>query len=182
MLRMNEVRAITVSRVFVILCWSFFCVNATAWPQAPRSVDRSHIGVKHPPLLKMAKNDSCQSAKPDSAGSPLHESFLRSAGFNESGMAISSTASLFYRYEKYQLTRFDCVMEGAQAGAKIGLFLSAVGTTAGMWDEKSSWYLVGALSALGALLSGTTMDDEPQWRMRLHWEPDRSIDRIRAFE
>jgi hypothetical protein len=62
------------------------------------------------------------------------------------------------------------------------LLLSAVGTTTGIWDEKDSWYLVGALSALGVLLRGSMVDDEPEWRIRLHWEPERSYRERQPYE
>jgi hypothetical protein len=153
----------------LILCLIFTPVAAYA-----QSGKETHIGVKHPSLIKLLKTDSTMTPPPDSAGTSRHDNFLRNSGYGGPGTYLSTRSNLFFGYEKYQLTRFDRMLEGAQMGAKAGLLLSAVGTTAGMWDEKDSWYLVGALSALGVLLREVTSDETPEWRIRLQWEPERS--------
>ena len=44
------------------------------------------------------------------------------------------------------------------------------GASSGMFDEETSWYMVGAAAALGALF-GTMKADDPKFSVRLRWEP-----------
>jgi hypothetical protein len=149
------------------------CLVLAADAPSAQTGEETKIGVKYPSLLRSMKNDTSAVAG-DTVGASQHDRFLRSSGFGGPGTYLSVRSNLFFGYEKYQLTHFDRMLEGAQMGAKVGLLLSAVGTTAGMWDEKDSWYLVGALSALGVLLREATADEAPEWRIRLRWEPERS--------
>ena len=52
----------------------------------------------------------------------------------------------------------------------FGLILAgAIGNMLGLWDEDTSWLLMGAMSALGAVWAGTKIDD-PDWRFQYRWE------------
>lgn len=173
---------VSIIKMFFIVNVALQCFIPFDCALSSQSDGQSRIGVKNPSLLKVMRSGSSTASKADSSKSSLHDNFLRSSGFGGPAACISMRSDLFFGYEKYRLTRVESMLEGAQMGAKIGLLMSAVGTTAGLWDEKDSWYLVGALSALGVLLRGTTMDDEPQWRIRLNWEPERSARGVRPLE
>ena len=56
-------------------------------------------------------------------------------------------------------------------GMTMGMIAGAMGMTAGLWDEKSSWYIAGAMAALGAIW-GHTKADDPGWTVRVRWEPE----------
>jgi hypothetical protein len=169
-------------KMVIILSLLMQCSIAASEAQTQQSNKHSSIGVKNPSLLRVMKHDSSAVNKTDSTGSSLHENFLRSSGLAGPGTYITMRSDMFFGFEKYQPTHLEYMWEGAQIGAKVGLLMSAVGTTAGLWDEKDSWYLVGALTALGVLLRGSTMDEEPQWRVRLRWEPDRPGRGVEPFE
>jgi hypothetical protein len=77
----------------------------------------------------------------------------------------------FYQLKKYELSRLQCAFRGADMGANYGLFLGALGSTAGLWDEKSSFFIMGAMSLLGAIFGGTIGADDPGWSVRVEWEP-----------
>jgi hypothetical protein len=179
---MKEMITISLKQIVVISSIWMLCSVPSAKSHAQQSRDESRLGVKHPSLLREMKSDSTATGTADSTGSLAQVGFLRNTGFGVPGTYISMRKDLFFGYERYQVTRFDRMLEGAQLGAKVGLFMSAIGTTSGMWDEDNSWYLVGAMSALGALLLGMPQDDEPQWRVRLQWKPDRSPRGVREFE
>ena len=75
----------------------------------------------------------------------------------------------FLGLERYQATGFELAMEGAGAGATLGLFAGAVANTSGLWDEDSSWYIMGAAAALGAFLGYKRGLDDPKKRTRYRW-------------
>lgn len=72
--------------------------------------------------------------------------------------------------EQYEVSPMQVMFEHAELGASLALFASALGTTFGAWDEDTSWALVGAAAAAGALWGGTRAD-EPGIRIRYRWEP-----------
>jgi hypothetical protein len=67
-------------------------------------------------------------------------------------------------------TRFEAVLGGAGAAATLGMFVGAVGTTLGWFDEDASWILTGSLAAAGALYGGARYQVEPRLRYRVEWE------------
>lgn len=175
-------KGISMTKMVVLLGLLMQCPIAAVGAQTQQSGQSSNIGVKNPSLLRLMRSDSTAVAAEDSAGSSLHENFLRGGGPGGPGTYIAMRSDMFFGFEKYQPTQLECMWEGAQLGAKAGLFLGAAGATAGLWDEKDSWYLVGAFTALGMLLRGSTMDEEPQWRVRMRWEPDRPGRGVEPFE
>ena len=82
---------------------------------------------------------------------------------------LSVSADRFYGIEHYELSKFQCAVLGADKGLTLGLIAGALGMTAGLWDERASWYIAGAAAALG-ILRGSSMADEPQFRVRIRWD------------
>lgn len=103
----------------------------------------------------------------------LQKHFQRNAVQPHPDAFLSLTAGRLCGIRRYELSRIDCALQGGEIGATMGLFLGAVGTTTGIWDESSSWYLLGAMTAIGAILGGTIGADEPQWRVRYQWDPEQ---------
>ena len=75
----------------------------------------------------------------------------------------------FLGLEPYQVGHTTLAMEGAATAATLGLFAGAVGTTLGAFDEKTAWYVTGAMAAIGAIM-GTVKANEPSNRLRWRWE------------
>jgi hypothetical protein len=75
--------------------------------------------------------------------------------------------------EVYRLSRMRCTIKGAGMGATAGFMAGAFGEMMGAWDEKSSWYLAGALAAFGALYGGGLKADDSGWNLQIRLEPDR---------
>ena len=100
----------------------------------------------------------------------LRDYFERSAVVPFSGSYLSMHAEQIYGLGRHELTRLDLAMEGAGKGATLGLFMGAVANTKGKWDERASWYLVGAATAIGAILGGTVGANEPEKRVRYRWQ------------
>ncbi|UCG53357.1 MAG: hypothetical protein JSW58_07335 [Candidatus Latescibacterota bacterium] len=78
-----------------------------------------------------------------------------------------------FGYETYRLSRLECAIQGADIGMTLGLAVGALGMTTGAWDERTSWYLAGAMAALGAFFGGSAKADDPRWNLRVRWHPDR---------
>jgi hypothetical protein len=72
--------------------------------------------------------------------------------------------------QAYELSRADCALKGFGAGASLGLWLGALATTTGAWDDRTSWYLAGASAAAGALLGGTVGISSETWRTNYQWD------------
>ncbi len=82
---------------------------------------------------------------------------------------LAVSASRFYGIERYEMSKVQCALTGADAGLTLGLIAGALGMTAGLWDERTAWYLGGAAAALGTLW-GASMADEPKFRVRIRWD------------
>ncbi len=73
---------------------------------------------------------------------------------------------------RIELSRLDYALHGAGAAANTAMFIGAMANSAGLWDERTSWYIVGAAATLGAVLGGTVaVPEEPGARVRFEWEP-----------
>jgi hypothetical protein len=92
----------------------------------------------------------------------LKKRFARTSTHPHPKAFLSLTAGRLCGIRRYELSRLDCALQGSEMGVTLGLFLGAVGNTTGAWNERSSWYLVGAMTALGAILGGTAGADDPQ--------------------
>lgn len=76
-------------------------------------------------------------------------------------------------YEVYRLSRMRCTLKGAGMGATAGFMAGAFGEMAGAWDEKSCWYIAGAMAAFGALYGGGIKADDKEWNLQIRLEPER---------
>lgn len=79
---------------------------------------------------------------------------------------------LLLGYETYRAPAYQCALRGAGAGMSLGMAAGAFGMMTGAWDERRAWYVAGAAAAAGALL-GTVKSDDPEWNIRIRWDPDR---------
>lgn len=68
-------------------------------------------------------------------------------------------------------TRFQSGVLGADQGAFAGVALGFLGMEAGLWEERTAWYLMGAGAALGAIWGSTVGSENATIRVRI--EPDR---------
>jgi hypothetical protein len=82
----------------------------------------------------------------------------------------------FYGIETYEATRAELAIEGLGSGMTMGLFLGALGTTAGLFDEESAWWLAGSMAAMGALFGATYGADDPNRRLRFRWRPPPELE------
>jgi len=97
----------------------------------------------------------------------FEENTLRSLGGY-----FSARPSRWLGVEPYELTRFQCVLQGADTGITLGLIGAALGMTAGLWDEDTAWCIAGAAAALGAM-QGFSKSNDPEFRIRLRWEDSK---------
>lgn len=70
-------------------------------------------------------------------------------------------------------SRFDAILGGAGAATSLGMFIGAVGTTLGWFDEDTSWAITGAMAAAGAIYAGTRYEPRPSLDFR--WAGDSVI-------
>jgi hypothetical protein len=70
-------------------------------------------------------------------------------------------------------TRFDAFLRGAGAATSLGMFLGAIGTTMGWFDEDTSWAITGAMAAAGAIYAGTRYQKSPT--LEFKWGDDSVI-------
>ncbi len=129
-----------------------------------RLQNRLYAGAMHPA-------DGVLSGR-SAADIPAHDYFRDDAARSLPGDFLTVTANRLCGFRTYELSRLGCALKGAETGATLGMFLGAVGNTTGMWNERSSWFLVGATTALGAILGGTSGAENPAWRIQItHDEP-----------
>lgn len=78
-----------------------------------------------------------------------------------------------FGFEVYKASRLECALYGAGAGASLGMATGAFGMMTGTWDERTAWYITGAMAAFGAVFGGGIKADDPGWNLRIRWDPDR---------
>lgn len=94
----------------------------------------------------------------------------------------STTVSLYSRpdlnlgllsgYRVYKASPYECTLRGMGAGMTVGMAAGAFGMMTGAWDERRAWYVAGAAAAMGAIF-GRVKSDDPEWNIRIRWDPDR---------
>lgn len=74
--------------------------------------------------------------------------------------------------------RFNAVLNGAGAATSMAMFLGAVGTTLGWFNENTSWAITGAMAAAGAIYAGTHYQVQPG--LSFNWNEESVIPRAEA--
>lgn len=112
-----------------------------------------------PALSAPAPPDSTEAAAPPGGsypwsptlpGGPGSSHFLYDslpASSNGYLMVSINPAMLVYRAPN----RSDAVLQGVGTGGTLGLFVGALGTTFGLFDDKAAWIVAGSLAATGAI-------------------------------
>jgi len=127
----------------------------------------------HDPDLSAARYDGADLG----AWNPSHSLLWHGRGLAPAEMPpgtvgfLTMQAATLYGIEAVQLTPFDMALERAAAGATLGLFAGALGNTAGLWNERTSWAIVGGLAAFGAIMGARKGFEEPAVRLRFRDEP-----------
>jgi hypothetical protein len=93
----------------------------------------------------------------------------RNTSIPPAGSYLSAYATGTPGLQRYEVSQFRCIVEGAEMGASLGLFVGALGNALGAWDEGKTWLLMGAMSAMGAAV-GASKADDPAWSVRFRWE------------
>jgi hypothetical protein len=148
---------------------ALWVATTAAWTHTRVSAEKLPVALGNPPVSSAA---SLQSAR-FSPSENIFEEYLRQAAersFSQNNLLVYSER--FYGLERYQASAFELGMEGVGAGATLGLFTSAVATTAGFWDDDTSWYVVGAAAAVGAILGLKRGMEDPAKRTRYRWSAD----------
>jgi hypothetical protein len=117
--------------------------------------------------------DPARADKP-SPGDDVHLSFrdyvlrdrLDAVGQGYLAMSLDITSMHWYA----PTTRFEAVLGGAGTAGTLGMFVGAVGTSLGWFDEETSWILTGSMAAVGALYGGARYEDQPKLRYRIGLE------------
>lgn len=152
-------------RLGILLPAIALVASSPAWPQASLNPDNYTFTLGRP------------TTHSEHASVPVSENFLRDY-LRQVGEASFAGAHLFtfadrlYGLERIDVSTPQLMLEGAGAGATLGMFMGAVGMTTGLFDEDTGWYITGAAAALGAFLNGTIGGDEPHERVRYRWRND----------
>ena len=101
----------------------------------------------------------------------LREYYTRPDAAVPGGAYLTTHTARMYGLTIHEMSTAELTLEGVGTGASLGLFAGAVANTLGVWDEDTTWFLVGAMSALGAAW-GASKADDPKYRIRVQWEPE----------
>jgi hypothetical protein len=146
----------TLFLVAVVLC--SFAVGAS--PQAQ---------TDSLPGASAARSDTSLIAAPFEASISLTDNFEQNTARPLTAY-LGVSASRFYGWERYKLSRYECVLQGADMGLTYGLVAGAAGMSRGAWDEPTAWYIAGAAAMLGAIFGNKVLANDPEFRVRLRWE------------
>lgn len=116
--------------------------------------------------------DSHAAVTPRSATSIASGSLLRGGARSVSYFSLTAQPLRFYGLERYELSSFECALQGLDEGLTMGLFVGALGTSTGLFEENSAWYIAGAMTALGAFLGLRSGVKDPTSRIRYRWEEE----------
>ncbi|UCH82671.1 MAG: hypothetical protein JSW50_09305 [Candidatus Latescibacterota bacterium] len=148
----------------VVVLFVFAVLPAMSWGQATRA-DEVHL------LPGPAFGDSSRvlshGSGTDAAGSAFRTNTERPLS-----MYLARNSRLLFGYEIYRASKLECAWQGVGVGMTMGMCAGALGMTAGVWDERTSWYIAGAMAAVGAIF-GVSKAGEPQWNVRIRWDPNR---------
>lgn len=142
--------------------------SAAVWSQESSSADTRTPVTELP---GSALGDSSRTFAPELDRGSTDGSF-RANTERPLSMYLAKNTRLLFGYETYRVSTLECALDGVGMGMTLGMCAGALGMMGGVWDEQTSWYIVGAAAALGAIL-GTTKVDDPNWSVRIRWDPDR---------
>lgn len=166
LLRIRAARRLVVAGVAMGLLAATF-VEAPA--QAHILQDRLTLHLYRASIDPDRFDFSSERTPPAAGEMQLRDYFHRAA--LDSNAALSIYNARYYGFRRYELTRPQSALRGAELGTSLGMFLGAVGNTLGFIGDDSVWYLMGAAAAAGAVWGGAVKHDEPGWRVRYRWEP-----------
>ena len=132
------------------------------------------VSLRNPALLSPIDNSKVF-VLPDPTQGYLKYYFQRALANPDNELNLAMHAHRLYGLERYELTRVESVLYGADTAAALGLFAAAVGQFAGLWDERTSLYMVGAAAAAGAVWGGTLGHSKDDWRVRFRFENTRQL-------
>ncbi|MCZ6767382.1 MAG: hypothetical protein O7D32_10680 [bacterium] len=101
------------------------------------------------------------------------EGYLQRSAAGSAQSSLSLQAGRLYGFERFELSTLDCAIYGAGAATTMGMFLGAVGTTLGLFDEQTAWAIIGASALAGATYGVTVNANDSDYRIRYRWDPDR---------
>ncbi len=84
--------------------------------------------------------------------------------------SISMLPSYYIGVQRHTLSTAECAVRGASMGAGYGMLLGAIGTTTGLFDDDEAYYIIGAMSILGALMGGTMGTESSSFSSQWRWE------------
>lgn len=123
-------------------------------------------------LMGIVLPDSHAAITPPGATSFDNGALLRDGSQSPSYFSLTAHPLRFYGLEQYELTPLDCAILGVDEGLRMGLLIGALGTTTGLFDENSAWYIAGAMTALGAFFGLRSSAKDPTLRIRYRWEEE----------
>ncbi len=142
-----------------------------SWPQSPSISENLAIKLQNYMLNKASMGINEITGHPDSSMGYLQDESHTDTERPLSNIYLSINSNRFLGLQKYELSRLECAARGLDMGATLGLFLGAIGTTSGLLKERDAWYLVGAMTTVGAILGGSVGAKNPKWRVRIRFEP-----------
>ena len=77
------------------------------------------------------------------------------------------SVAVLLRPRTIELTRFSCLIHGADLGAGTASALGGLGLVSGVWGDKTAGYFIGAGAILGAIWGGTAGANDSGFRMRV---------------
>ena len=137
--------------------------------QTPAARPGTPLKIGNPPSTRLGDFEFARFTCPGDNFLQEHLRQTAERSFADAKLAVYSER--FLGIERYEATGLELALEGVGAAATLGLFAGAVANTAGLWDEDTSWYIVGAAAALGAFLGYSRVDD-PKKRTRYRWSID----------
>jgi hypothetical protein len=86
---------------------------------------------------------------------------------------ISVLPSYYIGVQRHTLSTSECILRGTSMGATYGMLIGALGTTTGLFDDDDAYYIIGAMSILGALMGGTLGPESTSFSSEWRWEAAR---------
>jgi len=154
-----------IRRVAAVVVSAAFCVAAQVQSQSLIKTSKLELRLQNRLYAGAMYRPGESSSRDGVSQYSLQNYFHDTAASPSPNASLTAVANQLCGFRTYELSRLGCALKGAETGATLGLFVGALGNTTNMWNERSSWFLVGAATALGAILGGTAGADDPGWRI-----------------